>query len=57
MAYVYKLPYTGITEPDVSSTNVALLQYSNILPDQHIVSTGGLLYQNKEIYLSHHLFD
>lgn len=57
MAYVYKLPYTGITEPDVSSTNVALLQYSNILPDQHIVSTGGLLYQNKEIDLSHHLFD
>lgn len=42
---------TEISKPDVSSTNVALLQYSNILPDQHIVSTQGLLYQNKEMYL------
>lgn len=33
-----------ITKPDVCSANVALLQYSNILPDQHIVSTGGLLH-------------
>lgn len=42
---------TEITKPDVTSTNVALLKYSNILPDQHIVSTGSLLYQNKEMYL------
>lgn len=42
---------TEITKPDVSSTNVALLQYSNILPDLHIVSTEGFLYQNEEMYL------
>lgn len=35
---------TEITKPDVCSANVALLQYSNILPDQHIVSIGELLY-------------
>lgn len=34
---------TEITKPDVCSTNVTLLQYSYISPDQHIVSTGGLL--------------
>lgn len=48
---MYTNCHTGITKPDVSSTNVALLQYSNILPDQRIVSTGGLLYQNREMYL------
>lgn len=35
---------TEITKPDVCPTKVPLLQYGNILPDQHIVSTGGLLY-------------
>lgn len=33
-----------ITEPDVRSVNVPLLQYSNVLPDQHNLSIGGLLY-------------
>lgn len=35
---------TEITKPDACSTNVSLLQHGNILPDQHIVSTGVLLY-------------
>lgn len=40
-----------ITEPDVCSINVPLLQYSNVLPDQHSLSTGGLLYYKKETSL------
>lgn len=44
---------TEITKPDVCSTNVPLLKYSNILPNQHIVSTGS--YTKPHFY--HHLFD
>jgi len=35
---------TEITKPVVCSSDVPLLQHGNILPDQHTVSTGGLLH-------------
>lgn len=35
---------TEITKPDVCSINIPLLQYGNILPDQHTVNTEGSLY-------------